>query len=339
MTTPAGASPKADAPDTESTGDFLAHFRSLSRDEQVRRVSAEFSQLQRLDHVPTDAMDATFHTAVSTQHRDKNRYCDVLANERTLFPPRSTGKYINGNLLAREKFGGAGVSFVACQAPTPKFIGEFLEVVAASKTPLIVNLTKNVEGGRTKAHQYWPNRVGETLRFGNTSVTLLSEDPPASKWVVVDTTLRKLRIDPPGHEVTLAHYEGWPDMGVPQTADGVHSIISHIENVENPADAPIFVHCSAGIGRTGTLIAAYFARQMLRAGTLADDSIVNIVAGLKQARCGMVQRREQFAFVYQCVLEDIANLPGGELARKAPRSEKNGARGDDDDDVNASYYD
>ena len=232
---------------------LLAHFRQLPRDQQVQRVAAEYAQLQRLDHVPSEAVDTTFHTACSKEHREKNRYCDVLANERTLYPARSTGKYINGNLLAGAAFFGARLDFVACQAPLPKHIGEFLEVVAASGTPLIVNLTKNVEAGRVKAHQYWPERVGQTSTFGKMSITLLKEESAATS-PVVDTTLRKLRIDPAGHEFTMAHYEGWPDMGVPSTARGVHSIVDYLEGIENPAGAPVFVHCSAGIGRTGTLV-------------------------------------------------------------------------------------
>lgn len=300
----------------------LAEFRALSRAQQQKRVIQEFSELQHLDQVPNDAIDTMFLTALTPAHRDKNRYCDVLANEATIYPPPSTDLYINGNLIRGERF-GTTLSFVACQAPLPAHIDEFWKVVAASKTPLIVNLTGLVEAGRVKSHAYWPSKVGETKRFGGSSVTLLHEDP-AEGGLVQHTSVKKLRHEPSGHEVLLAHFEGWPDMGVPDDAVGVRSIIDFLEQLPNPADAPVFVHCSAGIGRTGTLIAAYTARQLLRRGALEDNSIRRIVAELKRTRCGMVQRREQLGFVYRCALEDIAELGAPALKAKVSRSETDG---------------
>ncbi len=83
----------------------LAEFRALSRAQQQKRVIQEFSELQHLDQVPNDAIDTMFLTALTPAHRDKNRYCDVLANEATIYPPPSTDLYINGNLIRGERFG------------------------------------------------------------------------------------------------------------------------------------------------------------------------------------------------------------------------------------------
>jgi protein tyrosine phosphatase len=289
----------------------LESFCRLGREQQFQRIFSEFSQLQKLDHVPTEAIETMFATAVSAKHREKNRYVDVIANEATLYPDQATGRYINANVIPRELF-DVPHTFVACQAPLPDHMAEFWQVVAESRTPLIINLTGLVEGGRVKSHAYWPVKVGATNTYGSSKVTLLSETS-ASESPVADTSLRTVRHEPSGHELTLAHFEGWPDMGVPANANGVRAIITFIESMRD--DAPIFVHCSAGIGRTGTLISAYIARQMLKRQELGDDTIVNVVAALKSARCGMVQRKEQYGFVYQCVLEDMSD-PG--LERQSP---------------------
>lgn len=55
------------------------------------------------------------------------------------------------------------------------------------------------------------------------------------------------------------------------------------------------MHCSAGVGRAGTFIAA--------AMQIADPSpsVTDTVLRLRQARPGMVQRESQFGFVYKIV--------------------------------------
>ena len=57
--------------------------------------------------------------------------------------------------------------------------------------------------------------------------------------------------------VTHFHFNGWPDYGVPKD---LHNLVGFIENVRSVlltknTNCPIMVHCSAGVGRSGTYIA------------------------------------------------------------------------------------
>lgn len=268
--------------------------------EQLQRIGEEFSRLAKIDNIPagTALYERTFATGLHPRNIMKNRYTDVLPNEATIFPPAASGVYINGNTVAGESI-GADRDFIACQAPRPEYMDEFWTAVAGSGSSLVVNLTGLVEGGRVKSDAYWPTSVGQSLTFGSNKVTLLAETPAAG---LDDTVLRTLRHEPSGKQVTLVHYLGWPDMGVPASTKGFKGLVDMVDAV--PRTEPVIVHCSAGIGRTGTLIAAYAIRKQRERGTLTDTSIVDVVAALKAARHGMVQRREQLGFVYQFGLQE-----------------------------------
>lgn len=278
------------------SGHPLSAFQALPPVKQMERIEAEFARLRKIDALAMNAQ-GEFATASADVNKPRNRYTDVLANERTIFPA-SKKPYINANIVSRSIF-NVPHDFVASQAPPADFIGEFWTAIVESKTTLVIMLTQLVERYVPKADQYWPDAVGSSQTFGDHKVTLVSEDPdPAAK----DTVRRVLRVEPAGVEVTLLQYVGWPDMGVPTETAGALSLLDAIDHA--PTDSPVFVHCSAGIGRTGTLISAYIVRCLARRNELADDSIPRIVGSLKQCRTGMVQRKEQLGFVYLCACAD-----------------------------------
>ena len=66
------------------------------------------------------------------------------------------------------------------------------------------------------------------------------------------------------------------------------------------SDAPAVVHCSAGVGRTGTLIALDIGMQALLQGENKID-ILRIVSTLRQDRPGMVQTKDQYRFLHQVI--------------------------------------
>lgn len=93
-------------------------------------------------------------------------------------------------------------------------------------------------------------------------VTTLSETK------ISDTVIkREIKIDVPkqklSHTLTQLHYIGWPDWGLPQESEGVMHIVSEMVKLREASDKPIIVHCSAGVGRTGTVIAIALIQELL----------------------------------------------------------------------------
>ena len=96
----------------------------------------------------------------------------------------------------------------------------------------------------------------------------------------------------PEQELTVTHmyYTAWPDHGVPRNAMSVISFIHRVRK-EHPAylDLPLLVHCSAGVGRTGTFILLDSVMQQIkREGTL---SVFNLLKNLRGQRMKMVQTK------------------------------------------------
>lgn len=268
----------------------------------------------------------------SKQFRRWNRYSDILAIEKTLFPPHESGiGYINGNWI--QTSAAPAQPFVAAQAPTPECIANFWHSVYHYKMEVIFMLTGEVERGIPKADPYWPKVKGETEVYqveGSAAaaqllpsfkVTLLDEERDKDRQLIFRTlqvvlcTAGKCK---EAREVRQVQYLGWPDHGVPNSTTAFQCMVREINQHEqrhtssspNAIVPPIMVHCSAGIGRTGTLIAVYAVlRRLSEVGQwLSDTAVFDTVRELKMARYGMVQRAEQYHFIYSCVAEEFLKV-------------------------------
>jgi len=164
-------------------------------------------------------------------------------------------------------------------------------------------LTKLIEGKKIKAHCYWPTALGHTEYFGEIFVQLESMESDDKM------TKRIFKVGKIDEQETLQvlhiHYTEWPDFGVPDSPKNIIKVIEDVENfreyVKASPAAPVIVHCSAGIGRTGTYLAisAYFNHK--KQNIIAPLSIQDVVNNLRDQRMGMVQTVEQYSFIYQAI--------------------------------------
>ncbi|XP_026537341.1 tyrosine-protein phosphatase non-receptor type 11-like [Notechis scutatus] len=104
-------------------------------------------------------------------------------------------------------------------------------------------------------------------------------------------------------------YFSWPDHGVPNEPGGVLSFLDQINKAHRsiPESGPIVVHCSAGIGRTGTIIVIDMLVDTIhRQGLDCDIDIPKTIQMVRRQRSGMVQTEAQYKFVYMAVQQFIA---------------------------------
>lgn len=202
-----------------------------------------------------------------------------------------------------------------------------------SSVAVIVMVTQtHDEAGREKCFQYFPGNAKEgtlhinqhnEFRDGETATVTL-EDSTYNKEA--RCTVRKLRMQVGQRSKTVYHlaFLGWPDFLVPEGDDRVAllELIKLSARLNNEAGDgatnPRIVHCSAGIGRTGTFIALEHLMGELEDGVLeapplpkGEDVVVETIDALRRQRMGMVQMEAQMRFLYDISRERWVVKYGG----------------------------
>jgi receptor-type tyrosine-protein phosphatase eta len=300
----------------------LSHFTQVAKAHVVFSKNGvladeEFKQLSEVDNKYWKEKETAFESALQKHNIKKNRYIDVLPNEETrVVIKTSKHGYINANYIQGKEF-GIQTDYIATQGPIPETIGDFWRMVVEQKVRLILMVAKECESGKIKCEKYWPSK-SVPLHFDEDnektnmdpktthgiSVELASEEEAKNGAIVT----RKLLVHCNGEtrEVVMLHFMPWPDHGVPNDpSDFLHLVELADLYWKNHPSSPIVIHCSAGIGRTGTFCTVDIVLKQVKkqlAENVPKDKIMidvfSIVRKLREHRAGMVQMPGQYRFIY-----------------------------------------
>uniref|UniRef100_A0A672KPC9 protein-tyrosine-phosphatase n=1 Tax=Sinocyclocheilus grahami TaxID=75366 RepID=A0A672KPC9_SINGR len=236
----------------------------------------------------------TQNAARLLNNRSKNRYNNILPLVLFVLGLKS----ISVSVQQGNNFRWV---YIATQGPLPGTKDDFWRMVWEQNVHSLVMVTQCVERGMVKCDRYWPID-SEPLYYGDVVVQLLAEKI-LPEWTIRDFKIScvsegQLRYP---RTVRQFHYTIWPDHGVPETTQSLVQFVRTVRDYIDRTTSPgvTVVHCSAGVGRTGTFIVLDRVLQQLDRNCTVD--IYGCVFDLRLHRSYMVQTEAQYAYIHQCV--------------------------------------
>ena len=296
------------------------------------------AQRQRLGYAasPTQwetapsSRDYTVKVATSPSGLERNRYADILPFDynRTSLGHSPFGEpllslyphqeYINASYLDPFRdFDTIPTPYIACQGPLPTTISDFWTLVWNQDVQVIVNLTKEEEGGRIKCARYWPSLETPFHSWSHPSLSMRLDLSFVSEVLVLNdtTVLRQFSLTVTmdtrisTRTVYMLHFLEWPDHSG-SNPQHVLELIDHAHSLQDRHRGSMIVHCSAGVGRTCTFVTIAAVLSLLQQPGLDPelDLVKTIVHRLREQRMTSVQSLEQFALAYEAVLVHLQKV-------------------------------
>nr|XP_045618771.1 receptor-type tyrosine-protein phosphatase F-like isoform X2 [Procambarus clarkii] len=272
--------------------DLRKYIRYLESDTE-RGLEEEFASIQQLSP----------HNEATTANRDYNRMKNRFKN---IFPydnarvklsvlEKPGSDYINASYMKdidQKQF------FIAAQGPMPSTTADFWRMVWEQRVYVIVMLTNLLEKGRDKCAQYWP-RVNEPfITAGKFTIRNHNEESR------VNHAIRLLEVSL-GNQKRLVkqyHFTGWPDFGAPDNVNYLLDFMAEVRRTMPTNGEHLLVHCSAGVGRTGTFITLWNLMDGVDSNRIGDViNIKQMVLDMRQYRPHMVQALDQYLYLFKCI--------------------------------------
>ncbi|XP_069911039.1 receptor-type tyrosine-protein phosphatase V isoform X3 [Oryctolagus cuniculus] len=280
-------------------------FRQSYEAKSAHAHQAFFQEFEELKEVGKEQPRVEAEHPANTT---KNRYPHVLPYDHSRVrlsqlegEPHSD--YINANFIPGYTH---PQEFIATQGPLKKTLEDFWRLVWEQQVHIIVMLTVGMENGRVLCEHYWP-ADSTPVTHGHLTIHLLAEDPK-DEW-----TRREFQLQHGAQhkrrKVKQLQFTTWPDHSVPEAPGALLAFVELVREQARAAQGtgPILVHCSAGVGRTGTFVALSRLLQQLEEEPVVD--VFNAVYALRLHRPLMIQTPSQYIFLHSCLLRKILEGP------------------------------
>ncbi|XP_077784506.1 receptor-type tyrosine-protein phosphatase C isoform X3 [Podarcis muralis] len=260
--------------------------------------------LDEFQSIPRVFSKFTIKDARKSYNQNKNRYIDILPYDYNrvelssiLGDPGSdyiNASHIDGFTEPRK--------YIAAQGPKEETTDDFWRMIWEQKATIVVMVTRCEEGNRVKCAKYWPSMEEETASYGDI-VVKINECKVCPDYNIQKLHITNRREKTTGRDVTHIQFTSWPDHGVPDNPHLLLKLRRRVNAFSNFFSGPVVVHCSAGVGRTGTYIAIDAMLEGLEAEGRMD--VYGYIVKLRRQRCLMVQVESQYILIHQALVEYI----------------------------------
>ncbi|XP_005101253.2 receptor-type tyrosine-protein phosphatase O [Aplysia californica] len=217
-------------------------------------------------------------------------------------PPRDSktmdvfkANYIQGYNSVRE--------YIAAQGPMPSTVPDFWRMVWEQKCKVIVMLSDQTKGWKGKGKSYWPKNLNDSVEYGGVVVKM-------TQFSMINTyVIRKFQISMGSDTRQLTHFsmQGWTDAKADLTVEDVVGFVQIVRQEATLTNSlPFVVHCSAGVGHTGTFIALDYLTQYVDKHSLDENiDVFSYVMKMRENCPGMVQTETQYIFIFDALMAVI----------------------------------
>ncbi|CAI4231718.1 unnamed protein product [Auanema sp. JU1783] len=304
----------------------------------LRHRDSDFMFSQEFESLPSYAFEA--FSSNRKENAAKNRYNDIRAFDSTRVKLKKINgseysDYINANYVngwdMRKKF-------IAAQAPLENTLDDFWRMIWEQDCRVVVMVANLLEKNRNQCAKYWPDDI--SIRYGDYKVVPVSSNYNAcytvrtfdlidmkssgasgskrsnfssvesnigSEYANVPSARLSGRVDTPSNDgddvrrIVQYHFTTWNDYRAPECSTGLLRFVNKLRSLPEFNEYPVVIHCSAGVGRTGTFVAIDSMLDQLE--TEGKANIFSFVSDLRKQRNLMVQSLEQYVFIYKSLAE------------------------------------
>ncbi|CAD5232548.1 unnamed protein product [Bursaphelenchus xylophilus] len=235
----------------------------------------------------------------------KNRYRDVvcLDSSRVVLKGAKGSDYIHANYVSSPL---SDRRFICTQGPNEQTCGDFWRMVYQEQCMTIFMLCNYIEKGMKKCADYLPTTESQEMNFEEFNLICRSSKlldlpkeycHPSTKIQITTLQLSIGKSDKVMH-VDHYHWQDWPDRGVPPADLTPVYLMQCVRMIKTP----IVIHCSAGIGRTGSVCMIQGILEFFQCGAPFERSD-EILLKIREQRALSIQNDIQYLFVHRVLLE------------------------------------
>ncbi|CAD5234708.1 unnamed protein product [Bursaphelenchus xylophilus] len=225
-----------------------------------------------------------------------SRYKDVACWDQTrvrlIFPPDMPNDFIHANYVNHELFVNR---FICTQGPMEHTVVDFWRMVWQEHVTVIIMLCQCFELKKPKCAQYWPTVVNTPKQVHPFVITATNIDNSDPNVIATDLHVQCGDII---RQVEHRHWITWPDKTVPKNGAVAFRLLAHPRDYRfNPS----VIHCSAGVGRTGTLLMIELIIQHVL--NVRPISIPEVLKELRGQRSQLIQTEDQYVFIHFAMVQ------------------------------------
>jgi receptor-type tyrosine-protein phosphatase N len=241
--------------------------------------------------------------AFKVENKKKNRYPDKLPydHNRVLLNALVNGTnsdYINASTVMDHD--PRNPAYIITQGPMAHTVADFWQMVWEQGSVVIVMLSRLAENGYQLAQRYWPEEGSEQYHIFE--VHLVSEHVWCEDYLVRSLYLKNSQTGET-RTVTQFHFLSWPDATIPTSTRAILEFRRKVNKSYRGRSCPMIIHCSDGVGRSGTYVLIDMVLNRMTKGSKEID-IAATLEHIRDQRSGMVQTRSQFEFCLMAVAEE-----------------------------------